>query len=82
MTFVSNFIFLFHTIIMITNWFGPYILPIKYLKYYIFLTTLMVLQWFIFGGCILTTMETGKTEEDFINRMIKKLTGYEIDQKN
>ena len=81
MTFFSNLIFIIHSLIMCTVFIGPYILPVKYLHFYIFFVTLMTLQWFIFGGCFLTTLETGQLEEDFIARMIKLLTGWEINQK-
>ena len=81
MTFLSNFIFIIHTLIMCTVFIGPYILPIRFLHYYIYFVIMMVLQWFIFGGCFLTTLETGQLEEDFIARMIKTLFGWKINQK-
>jgi hypothetical protein len=58
MEIIADFIKYFHLLVVIFILVGHSLLPIKYLKYYIFLIIFIYLDWNDFDGqCILTNLE-------------------------
>jgi len=57
--FLANLIYSVHLISGLFIFTGFILLPIPYLKYYIFLIIAIFLGWSIFGSCILTSIEHG-----------------------
>lgn len=57
--FIANLIHFMHLITSLFIFTGFILLPVPYLKYYIFLIIGIFLGWCVFGSCILTSIEHG-----------------------
>jgi hypothetical protein len=61
---LDKFCFYFHYIIILGVLIGPFLLPSVFIKPYILFTIIIILQWYVFGRCLISSMhkETSRNE--------------------
>ncbi len=95
-TLIADIIYYSHIALLLFILFGIFIVPNKYLPFFIIFIIFIILNWYgLFGSCILTKLEyyfrTGiwsnlNAEQEggpeFFRPLIKSISGIELSKKN